>query len=113
MPRATKITESKKKQDATTKRIFQALKTAFPEIPEEQSQVVYRYNAVAIRVRVVSSKFVGKTGAEREAMVNAAYESLLPDATDDITMQITLTPREAKQSFQVVSHEFDEPDKYQ
>ena len=99
-----------KAQDRITARIYSALKDYFPDIPDDPISVVYRYNPVCIRVRVVSSKFVGKSSAEREAMIQAAYEPLPPDATDDVTMELALTPRESKQSFQIVSREFDEPD---
>lgn len=108
MPRATKF-QNKKVQDKKTRLIFAALKKAFPDLPDDPGQVVYRYKQVSVRVRVVSSQFVGKTSAERGAMVAAAYESLPPDATDDVTMELTLTPREAKQSFQRLSQEFDDP----
>lgn len=118
MPRSTKKvrakkTQDKKVQDKTTALIFAALKEAFPDLPDDPNQVVYRYNEASVRVRVVSAKFVGKTSAERYAMVGAAYEPLPPDATDDVTIQLTLTPRESKQSFQLVSQEFDEPDSHQ
>ena len=99
-----------KAQDRTTARIYSALKDYFPDIPVDPTAVVYRYNPVCIRVRVVSSKFVGKTSDERDAMIQAAYEPLPPDATDDVTMELALTPRESKQSFQLVSREFDEID---
>jgi len=104
MPQAVK-----KVQDKTTRAIYAALKTAFPEVPDDPGQVVYRYNPVAVRVRVISPKFVGKTSAEREAMVAAAFESLPPDATEDITLQLMFTPREAKQRHQLLSREFDDP----
>ena len=42
-------------------------------------------------------------------MVNAAFESLPPDAGEDISMQFMLMPREAKQSYRNLSQEFDEP----
>ena len=100
---------AKKVQDRITRQIFGALRQAFPDIPSEQAKVIYRYNPVAIRVKIVSSQFVGKTTAEREAMVNAAFESLPPDSTEDISMQFMLTPREAKQTFRMLSQEFDDP----
>lgn len=109
VPQARKKSQAEKVQDQTTAQIFAALKKEFPDLPDDPSQVVYRYNPVSVRVRVISSRFVGKTSAERGAMVAAAYEPLPPDATDDITMELTLTPREAKQSYQRLSQEFDDP----
>jgi stress-induced morphogen len=100
---------AKKVQDKTTRQIFSALKKAFPNLPEESERVVYRYNPAAIRIRIISPRFVGKTTDERDALVNAAFESLPPDATDDVTMLIMLTPREAKKSHQMLSREFDDP----
>jgi len=104
--------KSVKRQDRTTFRIHQALKAAFPDLPDEPEKVVYRYNPVSIRVRVVTSKFVGKTEAERDAMVGAAFEPLPPDETEDISFQLMLTPRESKQSARIMYREFDEPDTY-
>ena len=71
MPRA-----AKKIQDDTTAQIFDALKKAFPELSDDPKKVVYRYNSVAVRVRVISPKFRGKSTAEREAMVNSAFDTL-------------------------------------
>lgn len=99
---------AKKQQDKTTARLYAALKQAFPEVPDDPEQVVYRYNPVSIRVRVVSPKFRGKSDSEREAMVNAAIESLPPEATEDITMLFMLTPQEAKRPT-LLQLEFDDP----
>jgi stress-induced morphogen len=99
---------AKKVQDETTAKIFAALKGAFPELPDEPEEVVYRYNPVAVRVRVVSPKFRGKSTAEREEMVDQAFRSLPPEVTEDITMQFMLTPEEAKRPT-MLDREFDDP----
>jgi stress-induced morphogen len=99
---------AKKVQDETTTRIFAALKKAFPELPDDPEKVVYRYNPVAIRVRIVSPKFKGKSTAEREEMVNKAFKSLPDELTEDITMQFMLTPDEAKKPT-LLDREFDDP----
>lgn len=98
----------KKEQNDTTRQIYAALKKAFPGLPDNPERVVYQYNPVSVRVRVVSPKFSGKSLAEREEMVNEAFRSLPPEATEDITMLLTLTPDEAKQP-KLLYHEFDDP----
>lgn len=98
----------KKTQDATTTRIFAALKQAFPKLPDDPDQVVYRYNPVAIRVRIVSPKFRGKTDAEREEIVKRAFKSLPDAVTEDITMLFMLTPDEARKPT-LLDREFDDP----
>jgi|GEM_PF-2022269 len=100
---------TRKRQDAGTAKVFAALRVAFPDLPEDPAKVVYRYNPVAIRVRVVSPRFVGKSLAEREEMVLAALDEVPESVADDITMILMLTPREAKRP-DVMSNEFDEPD---
>lgn len=107
MPRATKA-RNKKIQDETTAQIFAALKTAFPDLPDDPNQVVYRYNPVSVRVRVISPRFTGKSMAEREEMVNEALDSVPGEITEDITLQLMLTPREAKRP-DGMFREFDDP----
>jgi hypothetical protein len=99
---------AKKVQDETTAGLFAALKRAFPDLPEEPERVVYRYNPVAVRVRVVSPKFRGKSSAQREELVNRALRALPAEATEDITMLFMLTPEEADKPT-LLQTEFDEP----
>jgi hypothetical protein len=73
--------------------------------------VVYRYNPVAIRTRIISPRFIGKSLAEREEMVLTALDSVPDEVSEDITMMIMLTPREAKRP-DYVFREFDDPDTY-
>jgi stress-induced morphogen len=112
MPRAAKKGKENRIQDESTAQIYAALKTAFPNLPDDPMQVVYRYNPVAIRVRIISPKFTGKSSAEREEMVNVVLDSVPDEITEDITMQIMLSPREAKRP-DYVFREFDDPDTYQ
>lgn len=49
MSKLAKNGSAKKIQDAATRQIFAALKAAFPNLPDDPRQVVYRYNPVAIR----------------------------------------------------------------
>jgi len=95
-------------QTKTTRRIYAALKGAFPELPDEPERVVYQYIPGAIRVRIVSSQFRGKSMAEREEMVNVAFDALPPEVTENITMQFMLTPYEAKRPTGL-DREFDDP----
>lgn len=97
-----------KGQDKTTGAVYAALKKAFPELPDQPEAVVYRYNPVAVRVRVVSPRFGGKSTAEREAVVNDVLASLPSVTTDDITMLLLLTPAEAKRP-NLLHLEFDDP----
>lgn len=99
---------AKKVQDEVTGQIFAALKDAFPELPDQPEKVVYRYNPVAVRVCVISPSFRGKSTAEREAVVNAALESLPRTITEDITMLFMLTPAEANKPT-LVYREFVNP----
>ena len=112
MPRASKKVEGEKIQDESTAQIYSALKSAFPNLPDDPEQVVYRYNPVAIRVRVISPRFTGKSMAEREEIVSVALDSVPSEISEDITMQIMLSPREAKRP-NFVFLEFDDPDTYQ
>lgn len=99
---------AKKIQDETTAGIYTALKKAFADLPDDQEQVVYRYNPVAVRVRVVSPKFRGKSMAQREEIVKKAFKSLPDEVTEDITMLFMLTPDEAKKPT-LLDREFDDP----
>jgi stress-induced morphogen len=98
----------KKEQNRKTRAIFNALKRAFPELPDEPEEVVYQYNPIAIRVRVVSPKFRGKSAAEREEMINGAIRSVSPKVTEDISMLFMLTPEEANHPT-LLHREFDDP----
>lgn len=99
---------NKKTQDEATAAIYTALRRAFPELPTTPEQVVYRYNPVALRVRVVTDRFAGKSTAERDEMVSQALKGVPPEVTEDITIQLMLTPDETGQ-LSLVQREFDHP----
>jgi hypothetical protein len=100
---------ARKIQDAATKRILSALRGAFPEIPEVPNEVAYRLNTAGIRLRIISARFTEKSLAEREEMVLSELDQLPDEITDDITMILMLSPREAKRP-DTMSREFDDPD---
>lgn len=99
---------AKKRQDDRTRQIYAALKKVFSDLPDVTSEVVYLYNPVSIRIRVIDPRFEGKGTAERERMVNRALKTLPPEVTEDITLLLMLTPEEAEKS-STLSREFDDP----
>lgn len=111
MPRTLKKQPEKKLQDDSTLQIYSALKSAFPNLSAQQEQVVYRYNPVSIRVRVVSPRFTGKSLAEREEMVLEVLDSVPSEMAEDITYLLMLSPREARRP-DLMSREFDDPNTY-
>ena len=104
MPRA-----AKKVQDEATKQIYRALKAVFPGLARNTGAVVYRYNPVSIRVRVIDPQFKGMSMAQREALIDRALAQLPRTVIDDITLLLALTPEEADDTGQLLSHEFDDP----
>jgi hypothetical protein len=72
----------------------------------------YRFNSASIRVRVIDSRFEGKSTEERDALVEPVLEQL-PEATQaDIINLLTLTPEEATGPFNrrsVINLEFEDP----
>ena len=102
------LSVTKQVQNKHTRRIFAALRSAFHELPDEPDAVVYQYNPVAIRVRVVSPEFRGKSSAQREEMVNRAIRSVPAKVTEDISMLFMLTPEEVGNPT-LLHREFDEP----
>lgn len=99
---ATKI------QDETTRTLYQAIRKAFPEVPDDIERVVYRYNPVAIRVKVVSKRFEGKDTDQRERMVMRALKTVPSNIVDDITMLLMFTPEEENEPH-LLSEEFEDP----
>lgn len=97
-----------KVQNKKTQRIFAALKRGFPELSDQPEEVVYQYNPIAIRVRVISPKFRGKSSAEREQIVNDSLVSVPSKITEDITMLFMLSPEESKNPT-LLYREFDDP----
>lgn len=86
--------DTRKKQDKTTRAIYRALKQAFPGLPDDIGQVVYRYNPVAVRLLVVDDRFAGLGTAARYKLVSEALRHLPESVTGDITMAVMRTPEE-------------------
>ena len=96
-----------KKQDDRTAAIYHALAGQFPALDHRPKEVVYAYNPVAIRVRVVDESFEGQSYFQRHRRVMKALSSLPEEIVGDITMVLALTEREKQQN--LVNLEFDDP----
>jgi stress-induced morphogen len=95
---------------ADENQIYAALDRAFPgELDGAVQNVVYRRNSVAMRVRIVSKRFNGKSLAEREELAMRALEPLGQATIDEISMLLTLTPEEARQGNDLMDLEFRDP----
>jgi len=106
---AKKLKAAKKGQDESTQQVYDALKASFPLIPSEPQQVVYRYNPVSIRVRVIDDSFEGQSVSTRLSRVRRSIRSLPQMIQDDITMTLVLTSEEAEDPTALLSFEFDDP----
>jgi len=95
-------------QTEVPKRIYAGLRSAFPDLDEAMERVVYRYNRVSIRVRVVSERFHEKSETERERMVMDALKVLSSEEIEDVTMLLMMTPEEARKP-SLVDLEFLDP----
>lgn len=104
MPKA-----AKKVQNRRTQFIYDLLKARFPRLPADVKRVVYQYNPVAIRMRVVDRMFAGKTYLEREALMDEFLQQLPEDIERRITLMLLLTPKEAKDPNELMNLEFDDP----
>ena len=69
----------------------------------------YRYNSASIRVRVVDSRFSGKSLTKREELVFPLIEQLPEDIFCDVTMLLLVTPEELNEPYNLVNLEFDHP----
>jgi len=87
-------TSRKRRQDATTKAIFAALRKAFPGLPTDINEAIYRYNSVSIRVLIVNPAFEGLSSAQRHLLVDRAIKDLPSEMSNDISMVIMRTPEE-------------------
>ena len=74
----------------------------------------YRYNSASIRVRVIDSRFEGRSTGDRDAMIEPLLEHL-PDRTRaDIVSLFTFAPSELEQTPKtfrefLLNTEFDDP----
>ncbi len=99
----------RKQQDASTRRIFAALKRSFADLRDEIGEVVYRYNAAAIRIRIISDAFASLDDAARDRVVMQAMSDLPKDDRDDVTMILAYTTSEFQDHQSLVNLEFDDP----
>ncbi len=102
-------TITRKQQDASTRRIFAALKRAFVDIPERIEDVVYRYNPAAIRIRLISEAFENLDDFARDRMVMQAMREVPKADRDDVSMILAFTTTEFESRDSLVSLEFDDP----
>ncbi len=100
------MTTTLKEQDPATRSIYSELKKSFPKLSEDIESVVYRYNPVCIRVRVIDSRFRGLSYTERQSLVMEALASLPEQSQIEISMLLALTAKEAKED--LMNLEFDE-----
>lgn len=98
-----------KKQDDRTAAIYRALASQFPELDRRPKEVVYVYNPVAIRVRVVDESFEDQSYFQRHRRVMKALSTLPEEIVGDITMVLALTPAELEKQQNLVNLEFDDP----
>ena len=98
-----------KKQDDRTAAIYGALASQFPMLDRRPKEVVYIYNPVAIRVRVVDESFEGQSYFQRHRRVMKALSPLPEEIVGDITMVLALTPTELDKQHNLVNLEFDDP----
>jgi hypothetical protein len=98
-----------KRQDRDTKEIYKVLKNHFPELPDDMDKVIYRYNPASIRMRLIDGAFQGKSFGEREQLIEPLLETLPERIRTNITLLLLLTPKEAKNSDDLMNLEFDKP----
>lgn len=67
----------------------------------------YRYNSASIRVRVIDSRFSGKSRINREKMVWPVIESLSDELQAELTVLLLLAPGEKSRS--MMNMEFEDP----
>jgi stress-induced morphogen len=82
-----------KKRTAETRQVEEVMRTEFPNTD------AYRFNSASIRVRVIDSRFEGKSTEKRDAMVERLLKKLPVSTQADIINLLTLTPEEASDSF--------------
>jgi stress-induced morphogen len=99
----------KRKGDTQAGRIYRALKSAFPNLSEEESDVVRERNRYTVCVRVVDDSFAEMTFPSRHAAVKKALSKLDPEDRENISLLIMLSPEEANDPDMMMESEFDEP----
>lgn len=105
MSKKTKSSQWQKMRTDETRAVEKTLRGAFPQTD------AYRYNSASIRVRVIDSRFEGKSIEERDAMVEPLLEELPEKTQADIMNLITLYPNETTESLRalMINTEFEDP----
>jgi len=103
----TKAVEARWKSMRTkeSRLVEKVLRESFPQTD------AYRYNPASVRVRVIDSRFEGKTIEERDGMVEPLLKKLPKEIQADIMNLLTLTPSETTDSLrkQADNLEFEDP----
>jgi stress-induced morphogen len=92
--------------DGGLQRIAEALAN-YAERHNNADIVVYRHNAVSVRIRIVDPDFDGINKAERHDIVWDFVKDLPEEQQSDISLLLLLTPDEVERSF--ANDEFDHP----
>jgi stress-induced morphogen len=74
---------------------------------ENADIVVYRHNAVSVRIRIVDPDFEGITKAKRHDIVWDVVKDLPEEQQSEISLLLLLTPDEVERSF--ANDDFDHP----
>ena len=92
-------------KDRDSREVERLLREAFPDTD------AYRYNSASIRVRVVDSRFEGKSLDERDTMVETYIHRLPTEIQRDIMFLLTLAPGEGETSVRegLLNLEFEDP----
>jgi hypothetical protein len=85
---------TERKPDQQTLRIYRALKSAFPNLPDEPSEVVRKTNRYTIRVCVVDDSFATKSLEQRHVETKKALSKLDPEDRENISFLMMLSPEE-------------------
>jgi hypothetical protein len=107
MSNATKSSWEQKRTEET-KSVEELLRKEFEAVD------AYRYNSASIRIRVIDSRFRGKSVDERDAMVEKHLSALPKDTQADIMTLLTFAPEEIENpeiNFRsyFLNREFDDP----
>jgi hypothetical protein len=93
------------RRTAESRQVEQVLRRTFPRTD------AYRYNSASIRVRVIDSRFKGKSVEERDGMVEPLIDSLPMNLQADIVNLLTLDEDESAESSRewLANQEFENP----
>lgn len=100
---------TKKKIDAQTHRIYDALKRVFPSISAKESDVVYKIDHHSIRVGIIDERFSDMSVPDRLRMFQRAIKPLDHEDCEDISMALVLAPEDLDDPTDLMMQEFFEP----